>query len=279
MAVALALLASVGWGSADFVGGLFSRQLPVLSVLLLSRVVGLAVILGFTVAASPHPPDDWGFLPFAALAGAAQAGGVVAYYRALVVGTMGVVAPVVGVAVALPVGFGLATGDRLSTGQGAGMALAIVGILLVSRTPAAERVRRLAPGIALAGFAALALGGFFITMGVASERGDPAWAVLIGQVVMVGLLGGAVVGSGTPVRPERRKAVAIGFLGLLIVLANLLFAEASTRGLISLVSVIAALFPVTTVLLARAVLGERLTVVQRAGGGLILVAVALIAAG
>jgi uncharacterized membrane protein len=278
-AVALALLASLGWGTADFFGGLLSRRMPVLAVLLVSRIVGLVAIAAVTLAASPALPADWTFLPFAALAGVAQGAGVFAYYRALVVGSMGVVAPVAGVGVVLPVAVGLAAGERVAPGQGVGMALAIAGILLVSRNPTTERTERLAPGIVLAGFAALGLGGFFVTMGMASERADPAWAVLVGQVVMVGLLAGAAVSARTPLRRLQGRYVAVGLLGLLIVAANLLFAEATTRGLLSLVSVIAALFPATTVLLARFVLGERLSALQRGGALAILAGVALIAAG
>jgi uncharacterized membrane protein len=278
-AVALALLASLGWGTADFFGGLLSRRMPVLAVLLVSRIVGLVAIAAVTLAASPALPADWTFLPFAVLAGVAQGAGVFAYYRALVVGSMGVVAPVAGVGVVLPVAVGLAAGERVAPGQGVGMALAIAGILLVSRNPTTERTERLAPGIVLAGFAALGLGGFFVTMGMASERADPAWAVLVGQVVMVGLLAGAAVSARTPLRRLQGRYVAVGLLGLLIVAANLLFAEATTRGLLSLVSVIAALFPATTVLLARFVLGERLSALQRGGALAILAGVALIAAG
>lgn len=278
-AIALALLASLGWGTADFFGGLLSRRLPVLAVLLVSRIVGLVAITGVIVATNRELPGSWTFLPFAVLAGVAQGTGVFAYYRALVVGSMGVVAPVAGVGVTLPVAVGLAAGERVDPGQGVGMALAIAGILLVSRNPATERAGRLAPGIALAGFAALGLGGFFVAMGMASERADPAWAVLIGQMVMVGLLAGAAAFARTPLRRLEGRYVAVGILGLLIILANLLFAEATTRGLLSLVSVIAALFPATTVLLARFVLGERLTAVQRAGGVAILAGVAFIVAG
>ena len=163
LAVVLGLGSSVSWGIADFLGGLKSRRLPVLSVMLASQVTGLSVIAAIVAIRGEGPPGG-GFEVYAALAALGGLIGLAAFYRGLAVGKMSVVAPISALAAALPVTVGLATGDRPSGAQGAGIALALGGAALASREASeeAERGRAVATGAGLALLSALGFGSFFL---------------------------------------------------------------------------------------------------------------------
>ena len=277
VAVALALGASISWGVADFLGGLKSRRLHVLTVLLLSQAVGM-LLVGALVAVRGEGPPDARFLFFGALAGLSGLIGLSAFYRGLAVGAMSVVAPISATGAAIPVAVGVATGDRPSEIQAVGLGLALVGVVVASREEGPAGSRRLAAGTGLALAAAAGFGGFFVGMDAASD-GGVLWALLAARVFDVALLA-AVAVLLRPGRPmsarDTRDIVAVGCFD---VAANALFALASTEGLVSLVAVLASLYPVVTILLARAVLGERVRRSQAVGVALALGGVAAIAGG
>ena len=137
LAISLALTASLSWGFADFLGGIKSRALPVLTVILFSQVAGLTLV-SVILAASGHSAPGGDFAVWAALSALAGLSGLVAFYRGLAVGAMAVVAPISGLAAAVPVIFGLLTGERPSGAQGAGIVLALAGVALASRERAPE---------------------------------------------------------------------------------------------------------------------------------------------
>ena len=129
---------------SDFLGGLMTRRMAVLVVICVSQTAGLAVI-AITVAIVGESAPDAAFIPYAALAGLAGVCGLAAFYRALAVGKMSVVAPISSMAVLVPVVVGIATGDRPSSVQAVGAVLGIAGIVLASRE-SAERGRRATRG-------------------------------------------------------------------------------------------------------------------------------------
>ena len=275
-AVALALAASVSWGLADFLGGLKSRRLGVLAVLFLSQAVGL-LLVAVLVAARGEGPPDGGFLLLAAVAGLSGLVGLAAFYRGMAVGAMSVVAPISATGAAIPVAVGVATGDRPSAIQAVGLVLALVGVVAASREEGAAGAR-LAAGTGLALVAAVGFGGFFVGMDAASD-GGVLWALLAARAFDVLLLAAVALASWQRLKPSAADARDIAAVGLFDVGANGLFAAASTKGLVSLVGVLASLYPVVTILLARAVLGERISPSQGAGVVLALVGVAAIAGG
>jgi drug/metabolite transporter (DMT)-like permease len=158
--------------------------------------------------------------------------------------------------------------------------LALTGVVLASREEVDGRAagRRIASGAGLAIVAALGFGLFFVCMDRASEP-DVFWAVLVNRVTSVSLLTCAVLALRPPFAASARDAAVIAFIGTLDISANLLFAVASTEGLVSLVAVLGSLYPLTTVLLARVVLGERPHRLAQVGVAAALAGVALIAAG
>ncbi len=275
-AIALATACAVVYGAADFYGGLASRRSQVFAVVVLSQLAGLA----FIACLLPVLPGEGGTaaLAWGMVAGLAGGGGLIFFYRALAIGTMSVVAPVSAtISAGLPVVFGLAVGERPAPAALAGVALAIAAVLLVSRAPAQEPATRGLGPLALAAIAGAGFGGFFILLGNAPEDAGP-WPLLGARIASILMVTGIALASGRGLRPAPRSLRTIVLAGVLDMAANVLYMFAVHRGLLSLVAVIVSLYPASTLLLARQVLGERLTTVQVAGVGLALGAVALIAA-
>ncbi len=276
-AILLSLAAAGSWGVADFTGGLASRRMPALFVLLGQQALGV-LIVGAVVLATGEAFPDGETVALSLGAGVAGALALGAFYRGLAVGTMSVVAPIGASGVVLPVVFGIATGDRPGVLQVVGIAVAALGIVLASReagdgTGGADR-----RSIGLAQLAALGFGSFFILSDPAAEVSVP-WLLLLARSAAVPVLLVAVAVTRGFVRPDRRGAGAIAVVGVLDLGATALYAVAQTKGLLSIVPVIASLYPVTTVLLARGVLGERLQRVQAVGVALAFAGVAFVAAG
>lgn len=281
MAVALGLAAALVYGSADFLGGLASRRTPAFTVVLLSQLCGFGVLLvalPFVADGAPVPRD----LAIGAVAGLAGGGGVALLYRGLAVGTMSVVAPITAVgASVVPVAFGLATGERPGAVALIGVALAVVAVVLVSATPGTrEQVESrgpLPPGIVEAVVSGLAFGAFFILLDATSADGG-LWP-LVGARTSILVVAVIAVATRTSLRPGPGSLGRIALSGVLDMAANVLYVLATREGLLSLVAVLVSLYPATTVLLARVVLGERLGRVQLLGLGVVAAGVALIALG
>ncbi|HET9545004.1 MAG TPA: hypothetical protein VFO88_05460, partial [Gaiellaceae bacterium] len=132
-AVLLSLASSLSFGVADFLGGVASRRGAVVTVLLVSHAVGLAGIAVLVAARADGPPDAV-FVPLAALSAALGTAGVAALYRGLATGLMSVVAPIAAAAAVIPVVWGAVRGDAPTALQNGGIALALGGVVLVSRT-------------------------------------------------------------------------------------------------------------------------------------------------
>jgi drug/metabolite transporter (DMT)-like permease len=281
LAAVLALASSLSWGTADFLGGLQSRRHALLAVLVVSQAVALAILVIAVLAGAPTEHDA-AATAWAASVGALGILALVAFYRALAIGTMSVVAPISATGVAIPVMVGLASGERPGPVQVTGMVLACAGVILAAREApgrdaAARAASRTALGLALV--AAVGFGSFFAGMDRAEETGDVAWILLCARVVDVALLGAAAAVFRPRVPREPATLAAIAAIGALDLLANLLFVLAAGRGLLSVVGVLGSLYPAVTVVLARFVLHERLTRTQHAGVAVTLVGVVALAAG
>lgn len=259
-------------------------------MLLVSQLTGLAILASVLVIRGVPVPGGDALLP-AALGGVAGTIAIAAFYRGLAVGAMGVVAPVSATAAAVPLVVGLASGERPTGLQAAGIALALVGVAVASRertdssprgAPPGEAARQPgiqpAAGVGLALISALGFGAFFVLIDRASEA-DPIWAVSTSRVVGIGLVVAAVAATRPALGSARGELPSLMVVGVFDMSGQLMFALASTVGLVSVVSVLASLYPVTTIVLARVVLGERVRAVQRAGALVALAGVVLITAG
>lgn len=272
MSALFALLSSLCWGSSDFVAGVLSRRLPAVAVVAWSQ---LWALVGLTVLLAVRGELGWGpWGPYAMVAGISGSAALICFYLALATGTMGVVAPVASLGVVVPVAVGLSRGDRASTSAWVGVAVAVIGIVLASGP---ELSGGASPRPVL--LAAAAGLGFGVTLTVIDPGARESvihtlWGMRVTSVSL--FLVAALVLRRTGGVPPRRQPVlaAVGFTD---VLANGLYALASTTGLVSLASVLGSLYPVVTVVLARVFLRERLRRVQLVGVGLSAVGAALIA--
>ena len=272
----LALGASLAWGVADFVGPWQGRTLGALRVMLWAQIAGLAAI-GIVCAARGEAPHSAAVL-LAIPAAISGTIGLYAYYRGMAIGAMAVVAPIAGASAIVPVIFGIAHGDRPSSLQYLGVAAALVGVILASQEHQEGGKRKVAAGVGLALIAAVGFGFYFPPMHAAGKA-DPYWASLIFRITSTVIVLLAVAVRRPAIRLAGWKLLVILGVGLGDTLGNALFAGAAhAGGLESLTSVLASLYPIVTVLLAAAVLHERVAPVQRVGVALTLAGVVLIAA-
>jgi drug/metabolite transporter (DMT)-like permease len=251
---------------------------PVLRVLLVSQAIGLTGLLVLVIARGKGSPALAHLLP----AAGAGLGGIVAlgaFYRGLAIGTMSIVAPISAIGVAIPVIVGIAGGDRPAALQLTGILAAAIGVVLASREAGSgpADAARTRASVLLALVAALGFGSFFVGLRV-SARYDVLWALVASRGAGVAALALAATWR-RPGLPSPRGLVPLTLIGFLDLSANGLYALATRHGLLSVVSVAASLYPVATVVLARALLGERVRRIQELGIAASLAGVVMIAAG
>jgi drug/metabolite transporter (DMT)-like permease len=244
-------------------------------VLLVSQAPTL-VILAIVIAIrrTPIMPGPW--ILAGLLAGLVGLAGLAALYRGMAIGVISVVAAIAATAPIVPIAVGLALGERPSILQFGGMVLALGGIALLAfdRREAATK-RRLVPGVGLALLAALAFGFFLVAIRYAS-RPDALYGVVAVRTGSVGALLGLGLVFQSRIRVAAADLPALFVVGALDVGADILFAFATTIGLLSIVSILSSLYPVVTILLARVLLNERMARLQQAGIVLAFAGVVLI---
>jgi drug/metabolite transporter (DMT)-like permease len=283
MAIILALLACLLWGIAIYLGGVTTRRLGAFSTLLFAQPLALVVLTPIVVAAHGGPPARLALL-YALGAGAAAVVVMGFFYRAMAIGKISIVAPIASCGALLPIVVGLLRGERPGTLQLGGMALALVGIVLVSiEAEEGGGKVRLVAGVGLAAGAAMAYGVWALLIKQASAV-DPYWATLLNRVTMLSLLLSAAAlyrsRRKTIALPARswRQIAALAGIGILGTAGDLLFAVGTTRGLLSVVSLIGSMYPLVTVGLATILLKERLVRYQTVGIVSALVGIAFLSA-
>ncbi len=275
MTALLALLAALFLGVADFLGGALSRRVAQISVLVLSQLVATIAVVP-RILAEPIGPDALPAYGWGAVSGIGAAVGVAALYRALAIGTMGVVAPIAALSVLVPVGAGIVGGDTAGPLLITGMIVAVVGTVLASGPEVRGAGRGGVRPIVLALVAALGFG--VNNLAVAWGSAHDVSATLLANVLttlLVYLI--AVAALRVVPRAAGRNLVGIIAIGVLGFLANLCFAVASTSGMLSVVAVCASVFPAVTVVLGWWLLKERLARIQLIGIVLVLSGVAVVA--
>jgi drug/metabolite transporter (DMT)-like permease len=195
----------------------------------------------------------------------------------MAVGAMGIVAPISATSPVVPLTVDLLRGRSPSAAQWAGIVLALTGIVLVSREPRNSH-GRVAAGVGLALVAALGFGLFIVGLGESAQESAP-WAVATARLGSVTALVLALSWTRTVPRVSAGLLPLIAAVGVFDTGANALIALAAERGSIGIVAVLSALYPIATILLARAVLHERLGTTRTMGGLIVLGGAAMIAAG
>ncbi|MEZ5410646.1 MAG: EamA family transporter [Acidimicrobiales bacterium] len=265
MVVFVSLVAAVLFGSGDFCGALATRRATALQVVAGSHLIGL-VGVGLLAFALGNPVTGRD-LALGAAGGVLGAVGVGLLYRRLAVGPMYLVAPVTAVtAAAVPTLWGWLRGDELSPAAWAGVVLALGAVALVSSVAdsggqgpitAAAVVESLGSG--------LGFGGFYILMAATDADSQP-WPIVGARLTTaLGLLAILAVLRRAPLPTDRVGITLIGATGLFEVAANCGYLYASTRGQLAVAAVLVSMYPISTVVLARLVLDERMSRLQIAG--------------
>ncbi|MEV5570620.1 EamA family transporter [Spirillospora sp. NPDC052269] len=287
MVTLLALGAALSYGVADFLGGVVTRYSSTFKALFWCVPAGLAVLFVSALLTGRVPTTTslaWGFA-----AGIAGGAGLMTFYRALARGPMSVVAPVSALASALlPIGVGVARGERLDTTVLSGVLLCLVAIALVSMEksdgPSERSSNRFDNGPLMAVASGVGFGLFFIMVKQAGTDGGlwPLVAARAGNLSIVAIALAVVLarGGAPGARVSGRRLIGLAVLsGTLDASANVLYYLAANSGLLSLAAVLTSLYPAITVLLARIAFSERLRTVQRLGLALAVTGVTLVTVG
>jgi len=285
MPFVMAVLSSMLYGVADFLGGMGSRRANVITVTAWFQVTGLVFLVAYACfAPGVTRMSD---LAWGAAAGLTGGLGVTLLYRALASGTVSTAAPLISmIALTVPVVVGLASGERPGVLPLAGIALGIVAVALISAqhgaTPAGERADPSAPSRAatllLAVVAGVLIGLFLVCLGRV-ERGASGWPLVAGRASASLLLWAMALATRAPLKPTATARPFVLGAAVTDVSANVLYVVAVQRAPLSLVATLVSLAPATTVLLAQLVLRERLAPAQKVGVVVALVAVVLLAQG
>jgi drug/metabolite transporter (DMT)-like permease len=273
-AVALAAISALVWGSADYCGGRAAQRVSALPVTVVSQIYGLPV-LALAVLLVPGTPH-LGDVGWAAGAGVCGFFGIVLLYRSLSTGAMAIAAPITAVTGAVvPVVAGLLLEQSPSAITLVGVGCAVAAIGLVSLGPrSGGRATPQVIGVAL--LAGAMFGLFFVLLAQTSD-GSGMWPLVVVRSVSIPLGLALVVMRGATLRMPRRLTGWLIGAGVGDIGANALYLLAAREGLLSVVAPIAALYPVSTVLLALAVDKERVRPIQIAGLGLAATALVLTA--
>ena len=265
---------------SDFLGGQQTRRLPVLGVLAVSQPAGL-VLIALLIALTGADSISAEKLGIAFVAGVASVGGLAAFYSAMAMGTVSVVAPIAALGVVVPVVVGLAQGESPAAIQLVGLVPAIAGVVILSYKEQPDRpdaARAAHISILLAIVAGLGFGILFIGFDTAAAD-RPGWAICAVRVGGIATVLAALLVSRPRLDGVRAAWPVLIVIGAFDVTATILIAFASTKGVLPVVAVGGSMYPAFTIALAHGVLGERLARLQWTGVFLALAGVAMIAAG
>jgi drug/metabolite transporter (DMT)-like permease len=276
MLALLALASSAAWGTSDFFAGLKARTIAPPAVVAVTQGAALVALTAILVIRNTGlSPVFTGDAPLWSIAaGLSGSAGLILFYTALASGTMGVVAPISSLGALVPVLLGMLTGEKPSTAAWVGMAIAVTGAALASGPELSGELP--ARPVVLAALAAACFGMalFCIDRGARFAVLETLWTMRLTSVALF-LVAGLLARSAGGTRMHDLPVLAV--IGLGDVTANALFAVSSSRGLVSVASVLGSLYPVATVFWARLILGERLRRIQAIGVGLTLLGVVAIA--
>ncbi|MBV9088205.1 MAG: DMT family transporter [Acidobacteriaceae bacterium] len=269
---AFSLMSAASWGAADFSGGIAAKRSDVFGIVVVAHSAGLVLMLGMALLVHDPFPSlasfGWGVL-----AGLCGAVGLASLYRALAVGKMGIAAPIAAVVTAvLPVVVGFATEGFPHLLRLVGFAAGAISIWLIAMP--AEGLER-PKGVGLALLAGMGFGGFLV---FSKQAGAVAvfWPLVAARVASVGLISAFVLSSRNRHLPARGGFLYAIVAGVLDSTGNALFVAASQHGRLDVAAVLSSFYPVSTVVLARIFLKEKLSTLQTAGMALALASVPLI---
>jgi uncharacterized membrane protein len=281
LSVLFAFTGSVVYGASDFFGGMAAKRISPVAVTAINSIVGVVLLLAATVIV----PAAWstGSVFWGALSGVAAAVALVLLYACLAIGPMSILVTIMAlVSAVVPITVGFLRGERLSALGYTGLVLGLVAIILICLIPGMRVVRPTPRSILLAVGSGAGVGSYLVCIDL--SPGDSGLTPLATCFAVTGLILWAILGvrrlrrrGGTSVAVDRRAVLFSLLCGLTDAMAATLFLLALRTGDLSIVSVLGALSPAGTILLASVVLRERVAAVQWFGLVLALAAAALLA--
>jgi drug/metabolite transporter (DMT)-like permease len=278
-AILLALGSSACYGVSNYIGPQLAKRTALVSVLVVSQLAALVACVLY-LAVSGGAALSAGDTAAAALAGAGNAGGLIAFYKAAELGPLSIAAPIGALGAIVPVAWGLGTGDELHALEAVGLVLALGGAALVARRaddPDEERMFADPRASVLWAIGAAVAFGVFLTALPEAADTDQAWALLDARIALIAIL---ALWAGRELARVRDDLgdLSLAVPGLLLVAGTILYATAADHGQLSIVSVLGSLFPVFTVGLSVGLLDDRLSASQTVGMVAAFAGIALIAA-
>jgi drug/metabolite transporter (DMT)-like permease len=271
--IAAGVLSALSFGAGDFAGAVAARRAGALVVVAGAHAIGLVALLVGALIVRPPLPGPAAML-IGASAGVAGVVGLAALYRGMSLGSMGIVTSLSGAgSLAIPLVAGALLGAHVTPVGLLGVAAA-AGAAAAAGGASRDDVGRRALG--LAALAALGFGAWYVLVDVAARQGDPLWALIFSRASSAALATAAAVGRLERSRFPIRIVIAAG---LFDVGGNALYVVARDLIPIGLAAALTGLYPIVTMLLARVVLGERLSRLGQVGVGLALLGIVLISAG
>lgn len=281
LAALLALLSSFTWGTSNYLAGVETRTRSVWHVTALSQIIAAAASAVGLLAARQAPPGGWD-LALLVLTGVATAAGLVMFYKALAIGTMSVVAPIIAAEVLIPVAAGILLGERPGLPAAVGMVATVGGVVLVSLTPRtgrrdrSEENRRAARlAVVLAVLTTIAWGFMLLVYGTVGKE-NPLWTVFDTRIASAAVLTGYVLLTGRGLSLKGQNLPVLAAVGILLSIANFLFIAATGIGYLSVTSILGSLSPVVVTAYAQVLLHERLCPRQWVGFAAVLAGIVLL---
>lgn len=267
------VLAALSFGGGDFAGALAARRAGALVVVAGAHIVGFLALLVGAVIVRPPPPGVGGVL-LGVAAGVAGLVGLAALYRGMSLGSMGIVTSLAGAgSLAIPLVAGALLGAQVTPVQLSGVACAAGA---AAAAGGASRADVGWPALRMAALAALGFGAWYVLLDAAARAGDPLWALVLSRGSSA-IIAAAIAASRFERARYPMRIVVVA--GLFDVAGNALYVVARDQIPIGLAAALVGLYPVVTALIARVVLGERLSRLGHVGVGLALLGIVLISAG
>ena len=274
LAALLALAASLTWGTSNFLAGVESRTRSVWHVAALSQIAAAGAAGVALLAARQPPPGSWDFF-LLIVTGVTTAAGLVMFYRALAIGTMSVVAPIIASQVLIPVTAGIVMGERPGVHAYIGMVLAVGGVVLISRARRGKHDHVARKAVILAVLTAVCWGFMLLIYGT-TGKASPIWAVFDTRITSAAVLAAYVLLTGRGLSLRGENVPVLAAIGLLLAAANILFIFAAHVGYLSITSILGSLSPVVVTIYAQALLHERLAPRQWLGFAAVFAGIVLL---
>ncbi|MCF8070442.1 MAG: DMT family transporter [Desulfobacterales bacterium] len=273
--ILLSLYACLAWGGSEFLGGMKSKNVPPLMILFVVNISGF-LIMGLALLLFGEEMLDAEHFRYAAVAGVVGIIGWWCVFRAMSVGSIGVISLICSTSALVPIIFDIMAGHRLSVLQYAGMMLAFAGVIFLSvENLSSDKKKRLTAGAWFAFLGTFLIGLYYIFIDLAGNQ-DPYWGIFIAKCVSTIMVLSCFIYRRAKYKFNFSDFSVLFLVGAMDGTGCIAFGVATTMALVSVVTVVSSLYPIVVMMLAWIFLRERMGTFQKVGaviavGGVILI--------